>query len=84
MREEIYRGTVEHNFIRRSGPLIIISREIGLIGLVIWNTICTFSHNSSFEQGESSFLQLRVGLNMFYYYYKKSYLSIIFYEICSL
>lgn len=35
MREEIYRGTVEHNFIRRVVPLIIISREIGLIGLVI-------------------------------------------------
>lgn len=35
MREEIYRGTVKHNFIRRVVPLIIISREIGLIGLVI-------------------------------------------------
>lgn len=35
MREGVYRGTVEHNFIRMVVPLIIIRREIGLIGLVI-------------------------------------------------
>lgn len=35
MREGVYRGTVEHSFIRRVVPLIIVSREIGLIGLVI-------------------------------------------------
>lgn len=34
MRERVYRGTVEHNFIRMVVPLIVIRREIGLIGLV--------------------------------------------------
>lgn len=37
MREGVYRGTVEHNFIRMLVPLIIIRKEIGLIGLVIRN-----------------------------------------------
>lgn len=35
MREGVYRGTVEQHFIRMLVPLIIIRREIGLIGLVI-------------------------------------------------
>lgn len=35
MREGVYRGTVGHNFIRMVVPLIIIRRELGLIGLVI-------------------------------------------------
>lgn len=34
MREVVYRGTAEHNFISMLVPLIAISREIRLIGLV--------------------------------------------------
>lgn len=33
MREGVYRGTAEHNFISMLVPLIVISREIRLIGL---------------------------------------------------
>ena len=35
MGEGVYRGTAEYNFISMLVPLIVISREIRLIGLVI-------------------------------------------------
>lgn len=85
IREWVYRGTVEHNFIRMVVPLIIIRREIRLISLVIWNMYTyTFSHNSSSGQGKSFLLQLRVSLKMFYYYYRKRCVSIVFYKMLPL
>jgi hypothetical protein len=35
MGEGVYRGTAEYDFISMLVPLIVISREIRLIGLVI-------------------------------------------------
>lgn len=63
MGEGVYRGTAEHSFISMLVPLIVISREIRLIGLVTWNTN-TFAHNCTTEQGEISFLHLGGNLKM--------------------
>lgn len=46
MREGVYRGTAEHNFIRMVVPLIIIRREIGLLVWLFETCICILSHTT--------------------------------------
>lgn len=83
MKEGVYRGTAEHNFISMLVPLIVISREIRLIGLVTWN-VNTFAHNCTTAHSESSLPHLGGNLKMVSGDARKSYLSPVFYETTTL
>lgn len=79
MKDGVYRGTAGHNFISMLVPLIVIRREIRLIGLVTWN-MNTFAHNCTTVHSESSFPHFGGNLKMVSGDAKKSYLSPVFYE----
>lgn len=79
MKEGVYRGTAEHSFISMLVPLIVISREIRIIGLVTWN-MNTFAHNCTTAHSESSFPHLGRSLKMVSGDARKSYLSPVSYE----